>query len=59
MTDISIVPFRHELAEAFDRLNRAWLVAGGYLEPVDLEYQRIRTGRSSHREVRCSSHWKK
>lgn len=33
--DITIVPFRHDLVPDFDRLNRAWLVAGGYLEPLD------------------------
>jgi ribosomal protein S18 acetylase RimI-like enzyme len=35
---ITIVPFRPELAPEFDRLNRAWLVAGGYLEPLDEAY---------------------
>lgn len=38
LSDICIVPFREDLAEAFDRLNRAWLVAGGYLEPLDETY---------------------
>lgn len=38
MSDIEIVPFREDLAQAFDRLNRAWLVAGGFLEPLDETY---------------------
>ena len=36
--DVSIVPFRRELREAFERLNRSWLEDHGLLEPVDLEY---------------------
>jgi putative acetyltransferase len=38
MPDITIVPFREDLAEAFDRLNRTWLVSGGFLEPLDEVY---------------------
>jgi ribosomal protein S18 acetylase RimI-like enzyme len=33
-----IVPFQPELAGAFDQLNRAWLVAGNFLEPLDELY---------------------
>lgn len=36
--DLAIVPFRPELREAFERLNRRWLEDHGLLEPVDLEY---------------------
>lgn len=35
---IRLVPFQPDLAPAFDRLNRAWLVAGGFLEPLDEAY---------------------
>jgi ribosomal protein S18 acetylase RimI-like enzyme len=35
---ITITTFRDELADDFDRINRAWLVAGGYLEPADEVY---------------------
>lgn len=38
MPDITIVPFREDLAEAFDHLNRTWLVSGGFLEPLDEVY---------------------
>lgn len=34
----TIIPFRDDLAPEFDRLNRAWLVAGGFLEPLDEAY---------------------
>ncbi|MBL8113083.1 MAG: GNAT family N-acetyltransferase, partial [Acidobacteria bacterium] len=37
-SDCAIVPFRPELREAFERLNRRWLEDHGLLEPVDLEY---------------------
>lgn len=35
---ITITTFRDDLADDFDRINRAWLVAGGYLEPADEAY---------------------
>lgn len=35
---ITITTFRDELADDFDRINRGWLVAGGYLEPADEVY---------------------
>ena len=37
-TPITIGTFRDEFATDFDRLNRAWLVAGGFLEPADVAY---------------------
>jgi putative acetyltransferase len=33
-----ITTFHPDLAPDFDRLNRAWLVAGGFLEPLDEAY---------------------
>ena len=35
ISDVEIVAFRAEHAAAFDRLNRAWLVAGDLYEPPD------------------------
>ncbi len=35
---LRIAPFHDDLADAFDRLNRAWLVEGGFLEPADETY---------------------
>ncbi len=35
---ITITTFRDDLAADFDRINRAWLAAGGYLEPADEVY---------------------
>ena len=35
---VTITTFRDDLADDFDRLNRAWLVAGGFLEPADEVY---------------------
>lgn len=35
---ITITTFRDDLADDFDRLNRAWLVAGGFLEHADEVY---------------------
>lgn len=37
-TSIQVIPFRDDLAVAFDRLNRDWLVAGNFLEPADEVY---------------------
>ncbi len=35
---LRIAPFQDDLAGAFDQLNRAWLVEGGFLEPADETY---------------------
>ncbi len=40
LNDLSIVPFRAELREAFERLNLRWLEDHALLEPVDLEFLR-------------------
>jgi ribosomal protein S18 acetylase RimI-like enzyme len=36
--DMTIVTYRPEFREAFERLNRTWLVAHSLLEPADVEY---------------------
>jgi ribosomal protein S18 acetylase RimI-like enzyme len=37
---LRILPYRDAFAADFDRLNRAWLVAGDFLEPADEVYLR-------------------
>jgi ribosomal protein S18 acetylase RimI-like enzyme len=41
----TIVPYRAEFREAFERLNLDWLERNGLLEPADLEYLRDPEGR--------------